>query len=341
MLNDHTLKNTIDKTLTVFIRQTGIPATLLDLAGKPMLELKTGDMTVRIEPILATGGQLAANAMLPLVGRLPEPRKVIVVTREVTVELAERLRENNVQFMDEAGNAYINNPPIYIFIKGNRREKVAVAPATGRAFKQTGLKVLFAFLCNPGLQNEPYRTIAARTGVALGMVNWVMGELKKLGFLLEMGKGRGRRFKLVEQERLLDRWVTAYAEQLRPRLLHGRYRGPEGWWKDAALPAEIALWGGEVAAAKLTGYLKPQEITVYVDKAKPAAVLAAYRLKKDPEGDVELLYRFWQTETVAPHGEMVHPILIYADLLATGNQRNLESAKRIYEQHIVQLIRED
>jgi hypothetical protein len=305
-----------------------------------MLELQAGDTTVRIEPIPATGGGLGA-AMLPLVGRLPEPREVIVVAREVTVELAERLRENNVQFMDEAGNAYINKPPMYIFIKGNRRDKATAAPTTGRAFKQTGLKVLFAFLCNPGLQNEPYRTIAARTGVALGMVNWVMRELKTLGYLIEMGKGRGRRFKLVEKERLLDRWVTAYAEQLRPRLLHGRYRGLEGWWKNAALEAENALWGGEVAAAKLTGYLKPQEITVYVDKANPAAVLAAYRLRKDPEGDVELLYRFWQTETVAPHGDTVHPILIYADVMATGNQRNLETAKRIYEEHIVQLIRED
>lgn len=43
---------------------------------------------------------------------------------------------------------------------------------------------------NPGLEGQPYRTIAAKAGVALGMVNWVMGELKELGFLVEVGEGR-------------------------------------------------------------------------------------------------------------------------------------------------------
>ncbi|MDO9124685.1 MAG: type IV toxin-antitoxin system AbiEi family antitoxin [Deltaproteobacteria bacterium] len=32
---------------------------------------------------------------------------------------------------------------------------------------------------------------------------------------------------------------------------------------------------------------------------------------------------------------------MYADLLATGNERNIETAKMIYDQHIVQFIRED
>ena len=29
--------------------------------------------------------------------------------------------------------------------------------------------------------------------------------------------------------------------------------------------------------------------------------------------------------------DLVHPILIYADLLATGNERNIETAKMIYD----------
>jgi hypothetical protein len=39
--------------------------------------------------------------------------------------------------------------------------------------------------------------------------------------------------------------------------------------------------------------------------------------------------------------DLVHPILIYADLLATGNERNIETAKIIYDKHILELIRED
>ena len=39
--------------------------------------------------------------------------------------------------------------------------------------------------CNPGLENETYRAIAAKTDVALGMVNWVLNELNELGYLVE------------------------------------------------------------------------------------------------------------------------------------------------------------
>jgi hypothetical protein len=107
------------------------------------------------------------------------------------------------------------------------------------------------------------------------------------------------------------------------------------------LKPEQAQWGGEVAAEKLTDYLKPQTITLYVDKDNPAAVIIPNRLKKDPEGDVELVGRFWQTDVVAPHGDTVHPILVYADLMATGNQRNIETARIIYDEHIVQLVGEN
>ena len=58
-------------------------------------------------------------------------------------------------------------------------------------------------------------------------------------------------------------------------------------------------------------------------------------------GDVEILERFWQPEEAWPYEDMVHPILVYADLIATGNQRNIETAKVIYEQYIVRLVRED
>ena len=99
------------------------------------------------------------------------------------------------------------------------------APDIGRAFKQTGIRLLYVLLCNPGLENRTYRKIATDTDVALGMVNWVMRELKQLGFLLEVGKGRGREIRLINKERLLERWITAYAEQLRPKL-------PSYGWND-------------------------------------------------------------------------------------------------------------
>jgi len=61
----------------------------------------------------------------------------------------------------------------------------------------------------------------------------------------------------------------------------------------------------------------------------------------DPDGDAEVLEAFWQFEFDWPHPELVPPLLIYADLLATGDARNLETARIIYEQELAGLIREN
>jgi hypothetical protein len=281
------------------------------------------------------------DALLPLVKARNEPDKFILVTPQVTTQMADRLRAGGIQFMDEAGNVYLNQPNLYVFVKGNRNLALPRPPMVGRLFKQTGLQVLFILLCNKDLVNQPYRTIAAEAGVALGMVNWTMRELKELGFLEELGTRRNRQARLIKKDALLERWITGFAEQLRPKLVHGRYQGTPGWWQNVNLNPETALWGGEIAAAKLTKHLKAQDVILYVDRQKPNAVLMEHKLRKDPFGDVTLLYRFWNVDVIPPNQDMVHPLLVYADLIATGDQRNLETARMIYERYIVQLVRED
>jgi hypothetical protein len=268
-------------------------------------------------------------------GKFDHP--LLLVTKYINTQLADELKQNGTEFLDTAGNTFINQPPLYIFVKGNKPD-IVKTPPTKRTFKPAGLKVIYAFLCNPGLENKTYREIAAETGVALGTVDWIMKELKELRFLLDMGK-RGQR--LIQKENLLQRWVTAYPEQLRPKLTLGRFRGEYGWWQQKTLDPFKAQWGGEVAAAKLTQYLQPQIITIYIAPQDLDQLLIKNRLKRDQTGDVEILKRFWKPAEIWKYEDLVHPILIYADLLATGNERNIETAKIIYDQHIVQLIRED
>ena len=278
-----------------------------------------------------------ADKLLAMMRKGEFDHPFLLVAKYINTQLADELKQNGTEFIDTAGNAFINQPPLYIFVKGNKPD-IVKAPPPKRTFKPAGLRVIYAFLCNPGLENKTYREIAAETGVALGTVDWIMKELKELGFLLDMGK-RGQR--LVQKENLLQRWVTAYPEQLRPKLTLGRFRGEYGWWQQKTLDPFKAQWGGEVAAAKLTQYLKPQIITIYTTPQELDQLLIKNRLKRDPTGDVEILKRFWNPAEIWKYEDLVHPILIYADLLATGNERNIETAKMIYDQHIVQFVRED
>ena len=279
-----------------------------------------------------------AHALLLLVHREKLPCPLLLIARHVNTDMAEELRQNGLEFIDTAGNVYINQPPVYIFVKGNRLLKTAGPMPLKRAFRTAGLRVIYGFLYNPGLENKTYREIAAAAGVALGTVDWIMKELKELGFLLDMGKAG---LKLIRKGTLLQRWVTAYPEQLRPKQLLGRYQGQQGWWQQKRLNPRKAQWGGEVAAARLTQYLKPELIMIYTTARELNQLLLENRLKKDLTGDVEILERFWQPPETQQDEDLVHPVLVYADLLATGNQRNMETAKMIYEQHIVRLIRED
>ena len=266
------------------------------------------------------------------------PQQGILVTEYVNPNMAVRLRELDMAFIDTVGNAYINTPFVHVFVKGNRLDKPLGRIGKTRAFQPTGLKVIFALLCQPALVDAPYRDIATAAGVALGTVGWVMTDLKEQDFLVDMGK-RGRRLK--ERKRLVDRWVTAYPEQLRPKLVIGRYAiADAGIWKDTPIGDYQAFWGGEVAAAILTRYLRPEHLTIYVKE--PAAELQMkMQMRKDLNGNVELLETFWGEGCKHQDQDVTPPLLVYADLLATADPRNIETAKLIYEQHLDRYISED
>jgi len=261
---------------------------------------------------------------------------IMLVAKYVNADMAEQLRQEGIEFIDTVGNVFINQPPLYVFVKGNRPPKKPTQGTLKRAFKPAGLKLIYAFLCDPGLENKTYREIVKATDVAIGTVDWIMKELKELGYLVDMGKPG---YKLIQKENLLERWTLAYPTQLRPKLILGRYMGGHGWWQEKTLGPFEAQWGGEVAAAKLTQYLKPQIVTIYTPAHELNRLLIENRLKKDPAGDVEVLERFWEPVVKWEYEELVHPILIYADLLATGDPRNVETAKIIYERYIIRLVK--
>jgi len=264
--------------------------------------------------------------------------KGMIITTYVNPQIADELKKLNIPFMDTAGNVHINEPPLLIFIKGNKPTGADLTVIRPRVFRPAGLQILFALLCNPNLENAPYREITEKANTALGTVGMVMNDLKKLNYLIEIPPGKRR---LVRKKDLLNRWITAYPEQLRPTLIIGLYRAENrNWWKNANLHGLHILWGGEIAAARLTEHIRPQNVTVYTDKPV-GELLLKYRIRQDPQGDIEILRMFWNFKIEWPHKNMVPPLLIYADLLATGEARNIETARILYEKEIDRLIRED
>jgi hypothetical protein len=288
--------------------------------------------------------QVNLGAVINQIKNIAEPGCGLFVADYINPKMAERLKEAEIQFIDIAGNAYINQRPVYIYIKCNKPQQGAAAKEnvkTGKAFQPTGMKVVFAFLVDRGLVNAPYREIADQAGVALGTVGWVIRDLIAQGFLLE-GVNKNQR-KLTDIDLLLDKWVEAYPHKLKEKQKIGVFTTDNAdWWKDINPEPFYACWGGEIAAAKYTNYLNPTQGMVYIKKANMAKFLQKARLKKleaheRAEIQVELIEPFWKEVKEQGNGQqkgLAHPIITYADLIETGDTRNLDTANRLREEYL-------
>ena len=288
-----------------------------------LIRVRYGDQEVLYAAEVKRGIRPATlGAVTQQLAHLGQP--ALLVTNYVTPPLADALKQRGIAFLDEAGNAYLNHPPSLIWVKGQRPKQKNGANPTTRTFNPGGLQVIFPLLCHPEWANRPYREIAKMAGVAHGTVGWVLAELPKLGFMAEVG---GKR-RLLQPERLLQQWVEAYARTLRPRLLIGRFHTDQLDWHKTLDPGKYGyLLGGEPAAARLTQHLRPGTITLYGPKVEPRFLLDQ-RLRLDPQGKVEILRRFWKFDDDHP---LLTPLpLIYADLVAIGDARCMETAKLIY-----------
>lgn len=273
----------------------------------------------------------------------------LLVGDYVNPNIAKMLKDNDVQYMDACGNSYLNLPPIYVNITG-KKPVLETKQETNKAFDISGLKLIYGFLCDKSLVSTSYREIAEQTSIALGTVGTLLKGLVDAGYLIEQGEAGKRQ--LINRRKLLDRWVEAYPEKLKPKLRVGEFISDDtSWWKTFDIAKFGAYWGGEVGAEKYTSYLKPQMATIYLPEASGNKLLAAAKLRKavewtgDTPGIVRIYRPFWtdklQSRSTLLIQDTVHPILIYADLIASADSRNLETARMLYDSTIAEYIEED
>jgi hypothetical protein len=329
----------LEAALAALGRTTGISARVHPVKGKngetePLVEVKMGHRKHRFGVIVKTADRFATPAMIRAQGRaLREP--LLLVSPYITRDVAERCRQLRLSFIDTAGNAFLEAPGSFVCVVGQARP-VELRQENFRALNPSGLKLTFALLCHPKqLLNTNYRAIANAAGVALGTVSADMKDLEARGFFNLETHPRLR--KPLDPKRMTEEWVTHYPITLRPKLNLGRFRADPKRLQQIDLAPLSAYWSGEQAADKLTHYLKPAHFTLYT--AEPIAKLvAAGQMRGEPDGNVEILEKFWDfpadwADKNDPP-DIVPPILAYSDLLATHDGRNAEAARMIYEQRI-------
>ena len=300
------------------------------------------------QPTLTVGKQAIFTAEVkattlknstPLLALWPHPaaQPWVLVTTYVPDEMGRQLRQHGLCYADAAGNAWLQHPDadLFILVQGQPRpRKEATATTAGRAFRKSGLRVLVYLLTQPDLVRQPYRTIATRIDTPVATVGQVMRDLIQQGFLLDEEPRQ-----LLRRDELIQRWVAGYGDTLRPHLPAQRYRWLDadqatGGWQNQPLGA-ATYWGGEPAAALLLdGFLQPEFFTLYSTATRPA-LMRQLRLVPDPTGSVEVRVPFDdRLNFYHPTSQCVPPLLVYADLLLSGDARNREVAQKLYARYL-------
>ncbi|KEY56563.1 type IV toxin-antitoxin system AbiEi family antitoxin [Serratia sp. DD3] len=262
---------------------------------------------------------IAIRKMSPL---LSEGFPILLVCNRLTSALVEYCVDNQINFIDTAGNARIQVPGLYLFIDG-RYEKKPVAVSSH--FAEGVMKLLFVLLSCPESLNDTYRSLAQKAGISLGMVSKAFNFLEARRYFRKSQQGR----RLMNEGELQVLWLKDYATALRPKLDFLSLPTPASW--DKITLAADEYWSGEIAAAELSGgYLLPENGVIFT----PHPLLQRRKelgLKPVPGGKLQLISCFWGNFTLNHQAEAM---LCVAELLASGDDRNREAARIINDKYL-------
>lgn len=324
--------NVIHRALENLKENTGIQAVYKDTPkgttdGVLTVTIKGKKLTFNVE----IKNELRYHQLQGIIDRQKKETPLIVIANKIFPKIKEELRKNNVAYIDANGNVFFNQENNYIWIDGNTALN-EVKDKTNRAFTKTGIKTVFHFLLDENLINTTHRNIAEVAGVGLGNTIYVINGLKDLGFIAKLNN---KEYKFIDPKKLLDKWLTEYDKKLKPDLEIGTFKLIKKddfyKWKEIQFKKNTTLWGGEPAGDLLTNYLQPEILTIYTNETR-AELMKNYRFIPDPGGYIKVYNRFWKIEqegiNTAP------PLLVYADLLNTGDKRCIETANLVYDKYL-------
>lgn len=270
-----------------------------------------------------------------VVHQVTEGYQKLLICDYISDDEGARLRESNINYLDNVGNAYLDIPPVYVLIQGKKPKDNFGLDRADKLFTETGLKVILALLANRGLLNANYRKIADHANVSMGTIGWVLRELKHQAYIGHKGghmawKNRGM---------LIKKWVDEYPCLKEKSLVGVYYTDRKNWWQTIELDNYEALLGGQIAGVDYNTEFSPESGEIFVGKHKHGNLVRDLELLSadQPHGKhrfrIEVYRKFWgQTEEMNLFDNLVHPLISYASLMDTWDPKSRELAGKIAKQ---------
>lgn len=252
---------------------------------------------------------------------------VLLVLGYVQPSIMQNLFDNGINVIDYAGNCMIKHGLLCVNVSGQKN--TYRNDTKSHALSESAIKLIYRFLSDKSFISKAYRTISSETGMSLGSIKNTIEELTNRQFVMHTDKNR----KLINEDKLLELWVQAYNQTIRPKLMLRRmsFRTDEmrNNWQEMNLPEGMS-WGGDCGANLTDAYLIPGSFEIYT--SKPSAMLMTTGMVvPDENGDIVLYQKFWNDDAdskVAPR------LIIYADLMNNGDSRQVEAAQRLIKNGI-------
>lgn len=263
----------------------------------------------------------------------------ILFAEYINSSIAENLKKKDINFVDCQGNIYINITGfLYVNIQGNIIKKSKERELTA-IFQSKGLQLLFVLLKNDDYLNSTIRKLYPIAGISHGRTVTILKELKEKKYIKEIEKNK---WEFTNKKDIFKKWVTNYGERLRPKILSGTYRISEKMRHQVSdilktNNFKFAFTGG-FGAELLTHYYRANFLDIFISETEINEVVS--KLKLLPARDYNLrLFNLFSDEIIfKKNNNIAHPLLVYAELVYHGGDRELETAEMIYEQYLKDLF---
>jgi hypothetical protein len=252
----------------------------------------------------------------------------------VPSKIGQHLAEHNLSYADAVGNCHIEfaaGRSLLGHIEGKKPARDVTRKSAGRVPSH---QLVFAVLAKPDLLRGPIRQIALAAGIGKTAAADQLLRLQRQGLV------HRKRGVILDRRALLDRWLSAYADVVRPAWLVGRYRpqarDPEAveHMIEAAWNKRAWVYGGAAAGWRMTAYYRGDQTVLHVD-AMPDE--ARRQLRVIPDAAAGPLTILSTPGTIAYEGttaRLAHPLLVYTEMMASNDSRAREAAAEILEEFL-------
>ena len=255
----------------------------------------------------------------------------LVVAPRLSPSTTKILRDLNINFVDEAGNAYVKFGPVLIDIQGKKHKDFQRSPAraankrndTTNLFSPQRARVIFALLSWPELLKQPLRSIAHTAQVSLGQAQSTISLLEFQGYILREGR---RSITMLRSEELSQLWAYAFPHGLRSMLNQKELSGDIFSLKNET--GSAVYISGEAAVPDL---LRPMTLIAYTETDNFNKLIVKNRWKSSEPNNITIREQFWSAPPEDSTLGNAPKLLLIADLLASDEPRQIETAQFLLE----------